>query len=102
MILDKCLHGCVCVYVCVYVRVCVCACARMHACVRAYVRACVCVYMCIPLYFRNYAVDFNQIVLIFLYFYSVLGKKIILYELPSRFLIYFEFLIFEKFVFEFF
>ena len=75
---------------CVCVRVCVCVCV------------CVCVYVCVcvPLYLRIYAVDL--IVLIFLFFNSVLGKKIILYDSPIRFLFYFEFLIFKKFVFEFF
>ena len=72
MILEKCLYGCM----------------------------CVCMYVCVI-----YAVDLNRIVLFFLLFfflYSVLGKKIILYDSSIRFLFYFEFLIFEKFVFKFF
>ena len=76
----------------------VCVCVR--ACVRACVCVCVCTYIALS---RIYAVDFNRIVLIFfLFFYCEFGKKIILYDTPIRFLFYFEFLIFEKFVFEFF
>ena len=67
------------------------------------VRMCVCMYVCVCVI---YAVDLNRIVLIFFllffFLYSVLGKKIILYDSSIRFLFYFEFLIFEKFVFKFF
>ena len=59
----------------------------------------VCACVRIPLYLWNYAVDFNRMVLILFVFYSVWGKKIILYDSPIRFLFYFEFLIFEKFFF---
>ena len=104
-----CVSGCVsvCVYVCVYV-CCVCMCVCLGVCLCVCVCVCVpgcmcaCVFVRIPLYLRIYPVDFNRIVLIFLFFYSVFGKKIILYESPIRSLFYFEFLIFEKFIFKFF
>ena len=62
---------------------------------------CVCVCVCVPLYLRIYAVDFNQVGLIFLFFYSEFGKKIIFYDSRSV-LFYVEFSIFEKFISDFF
>ena len=64
---------------------------------------CVCVCVSIPLYLWNYAVDFDRSPHFFVFFFLFCIREEHNFLLfTESFLFYFEFLIFVKFVFEFF